>query len=104
MNQHPVARFLPPPPPGALAGGRATPYEQQHPLQARQQKSRRRRWMVLSCLGVIILLVAAVGIYMYGNRSTPSKTLDTASNAFKTRDFPTMYNQYSSNYQSQSCG
>jgi len=51
---------IPPPPPGALAGGRATPYEQQHPLQARQQKSRRRRWMVLSCLGVIILLVAAV--------------------------------------------
>ena len=92
---------IPPPPPGALAGGRAPLYEQQHPLQARQQKSRRRRWMVLSCLGVIILLVAAVGSYMYSNRSTPSKTLDTTCNALKTGDFPTVYNQFSSSYQSQ---
>jgi len=57
--------------------------------------------MVLSCLGVIILLAAAVGSYMYSNRSTPSKTLDTTCNALKTGDFPTVYNQFSSSYQSQ---
>ncbi len=93
-----------PPPPGVLAGGRATLYEQQHPLRASRQMSRRRRWMVLSCLGVIILLAVATGSYVYSNRSTPGKTLDTTCNAFKTGDFPTVYNQYSSSYQSQSGG
>src|SRR5712691_3831859 len=90
----------PPPPPGALAVGIAPPYEQ-HPLQARRQMSRRRRWIMLSCIGVIVLLVAVVGSYVYINRSTPSKTLDTVCNAFKTGDFPTVYTQYSRSYQSQ---
>jgi hypothetical protein len=57
--------------------------------------------MVLSCLGVIILLAVATGSYVYSSRSTPGKTLDTTCNAFKTGDFPTVYNQYSSSYQSQ---
>jgi hypothetical protein len=91
----------PPPPPDALIGGSATPVEQHLPLQARRQKSRRRRWIVLSCLGVILLLAAAVGGYSYSNRSTPGKTHDTVCNAFKTGDFPTVYNQYSSSYQHQ---
>ena len=91
----------PPPPPEALTGGSATPVEQHLPLQARRQKSRRRHWIVLSCLGVILLLAAAVGGYAYSNRSTPGKTLATVCNAFKTSDFPTVYNQYSSSYQNQ---
>jgi hypothetical protein len=102
-NAYRLRELIPPPPPGALSGDRATLYEQ-HPLQARQQKSRRRRWMVLSCLGVIVLLVAVVGSAMYSNRSTLSKTLDTTCNAFRTGDFPTVYNQFSSSYQSQSGG
>jgi hypothetical protein len=57
--------------------------------------------MVLSCLAVVLLLVAVVGSYVYSNRSTPGQALDTACNAFKTGDFPTVYNQYSSSYQSQ---
>ncbi len=89
-----------PPPPGVFAGGRATPHEQ-HPLRASRQKSWRRRWIVLSCLGVIVLLAVATGSYVYSNRSTPGKTLDTTCNAFKTGDFPTVYNQFSSSYQSQ---
>jgi len=91
----------PPPPPGVHTGGSAIPYEQQPPLQARRQKSRRKRWIVLSCLGLIVLLVAAVGSYAYSNRSTPGKTLATVCNAFKAGDFPTVYNQYSSSYQRQ---
>jgi len=74
---------------------------QHPPLQARQQKSLRRRWIVLSCLGVILLLLAAVGGYAYSNRSTANKTLDTVCNAFKSSDFPTVYNQYSTSYQHQ---
>ncbi len=100
-NAYRLIEPVAPPPPGALAGGRATSYEQHPPLRASQQKSRRRRWRVLSCLGVILLLVAAVGSYVYSNRSTPGQVLDTACNAFKTGDFPTVYNQYSSSYQSQ---
>src|SRR5215469_9401755 len=89
------------PPPGVLAGGRATPYEQHPPLRASRRKSVRRRWIVLGCLGVIVLLMAAVGSYVYSNRSTPGQALDTVCNAFRTGDFPTVYNQYSSSYQSQ---
>ncbi len=91
----------PPPPPFALADGRAAPYEQHLPLQARRHKSLRRRWMMLSCIGVIVLLVAIVGSYMYINRSTPSRTLDTVCYALKSGDYPTVYNQFSSSYQSQ---
>jgi hypothetical protein len=91
----------PPPPPDVLAVGRTTPYEQRPPLQTRRQKSRRRRWILLSCLGVILLILIAVGSYMYSNRSTPMKTLDTVCNAYKTSNYPTVYNQYSSNYQNQ---
>lgn len=90
----------PPPPPGALAVDGAIP-DEQHPLQAHRQKSRRRRWIMLSCLAIIVLLMAAVGSYAYSNRSTASKTLNTVCQAFKSGDFPTVYNQYSSSYQSQ---
>ena len=49
----------------------------------------------------LTLQLARCAIRGYSNRSTPSKTLDTACNALKTGDFPTVYNQYSSSYQSQ---
>lgn len=86
----------PPPPPDAFAVGIVPPYEQ-HPLPARRKKSR----IILICLAMIVLLIIAVGSYAYNNRSTPGKTLNTVCNAFKTGDFPTVYNQYSSSYQRQ---
>lgn len=97
----PTQPIIPPPPPGVLAVGIAPPFEQHPPLHARRQKSRRRPWIMLSCLAVIILLLAVVGSYVYSNRSTASTTLARVCNAFKTGDFPTVYNQYSSSYQSQ---
>ena len=65
-------------------------------IQGANMNSRKR-----SSLGAIVLLAAAVGTYMYSNRSTPGKTLATVCNAFKAGDFPTVYNQYSSSYQRQ---
>ena len=97
----PVALASTTPPPGAHSGVRATAYEEHPPLQARQQKNRPKRWIVLTCLGLLVLLAAAVGTYMYSNRSTPGKALATVCNAFKAGDFPTVYNQYSSSYQRQ---
>jgi hypothetical protein len=97
----PVVLASTPPPPGAQTAGKATAYEEHPPLQARRQKNRRRGWIVLSCLGLLVLLAAAVGSYMYSNRSTPGKTLAAVCNAFKAADFPTVYNQYSSSYQRQ---
>ncbi|MDQ2884463.1 MAG: SurA N-terminal domain-containing protein [Chloroflexota bacterium] len=86
----------PPPPPNTPAVGIAHPYEQQ-PLPARRKKS----WIIPICFALIVLLMIAVGSYVYSNRSTPGKTLNTVCNAFKNGDFPTVYNQYSSSYQRQ---
>ena len=60
-----------------------------------QKKSRLGLWIALI---VIVLLVAGgVGGYVYLNRSTPTKTLQTFCSALKSSppDYQTAYNQYS---------
>lgn len=91
----------PPPPPNLLYGGIANPYDNQLPLVTPRKKSRRGLWIILSSIGVILLLLIAVGGYIYANRSTPTKTLDTLCNAYKTGDFQTAYNLFSSHRQTQ---
>jgi uncharacterized membrane protein YvbJ len=59
---------------------------------------RQRRWITL---GLLLLILIAVGSFIYANRSTPSKTLDTFCNALKTGDSQTAYDLLSPNLQKQ---
>jgi len=67
-----------------------------------QKKSRLGLWIALI---VIVLLVAAGGVggYVYLNRSTPTKTLQTFCNALKASppDYQTAYNQFSARQRAQ---
>ena len=53
---------------------------------------------MLSIIGVVLLLVVAWGDYLYANRSTPTKTLNTLCDALKSHDYQTAYNQYLSSF------
>jgi hypothetical protein len=48
-----------------------------------------------------LLLLASVGAFVYLNRSTPTKTLQTACNASKSEDFETAYEQFSNAFKSK---
>jgi len=67
-----------------------------------QKRSRLGLWIALV---VIALLVGAGGVggYVYLNRSTPTKTLQTFCNALKASppDYPTAYNQFSVHQRAQ---
>ena len=66
-----------------------------------RKKSRLGLWIALI---VIVLLVAGgVGGYVYLNRSTPTKTLQTFCSALKSSppDYQTAYNQYSTRRKAQ---
>jgi FHA domain len=70
--------------------------------QQPQKRSRLGLWIALI---VIVLLVAAGGVggYVYLNRSTPTRTLQTFCNALKASppDYQTAYNQFSARQRAQ---
>lgn len=64
-----------------------------------QRKSRLALWIGLA---VIVLLVAAgIGFFLFQNRSSPGKALDSYCSALQSGDYQTAYNQLSSGLQSQ---
>ena len=90
----------PPPPPDASPAGVANPYEHA-PLQAPQQKGHRRRWIVLGIIVLVLLAAIVGGSIVYLNRSTPTKTAQTACDAYARGDYLTVYDQFSSDYKRQ---
>ena len=59
------------------------------------QKPKRRRGIVLSLVLIALLVIVAVGAYVYLNRSTPDKTITTYYSALVHNDFQTAYGQLS---------
>jgi uncharacterized membrane protein YvbJ len=87
----------PPPPLGQPSGARAdTSIPQLLPI-AQRPKSR-RGYIIALALAVLVVL-AAVGTYVYVNRSTPNNTLTTYCTALERGDYQTAYNQLSSGLQ-----
>ena len=84
----------PPPPFEHPSGARADSSASQLSPTAKRPKSRRRYIIALAL--VVLVILAAVGTYVYVNRSTPNKTLTTYCNALKAGDYQTAYNQLSS--------
>ncbi len=79
----------------------SSPYEPHPPLQAPQQKSHRRRWIVLGVIVLVLLAAIVGGSIVYLNRSTPTKTAQTACDAYAGGDYFTLYDQLSSDYKRQ---
>jgi NADH:ubiquinone oxidoreductase subunit 5 (subunit L)/multisubunit Na+/H+ antiporter MnhA subunit len=67
--------------------------EQQSPPLTTQTKNRRGYFIALALL--VLVVIAAVGTYVYLNRSTPDKTLTTYCDALKNGDYQSAYNQLS---------
>ncbi len=87
----------PPPPLDQLSGARAdtsTPRLLQTP-----QRSKSRRRYIIGLALVVLIVLAAVGTYVYVNRSTPNNTLTTYCTALESGDYQTAYNQLSSGLQ-----
>lgn len=72
-----------------------------YPAAAVQPQKRNRLGLWIALI-VIVLLVVAVGVggYVYLNRSTPTRTLQTFCNALKASppDYQTAYNQFSARH------
>jgi limonene-1,2-epoxide hydrolase len=54
---------------------------------------RRDRRFIFLGLGLLVVIALAFGGYIYFNRSTPDKTLDTFCSAMQKQDYQTAYNQ-----------
>src|SRR5437764_85583 len=80
--------FAPPPPPShiPLSGEKAS---------SSAQQPKRRRGFILSLVFIMLLVIVAVGAYIYLNRSTPDKTVTTYYSALVHEDFQTAYDQLS---------
>ena len=63
------------------------------------QKPARRRGLVLSLVIIALVVIIAVGTYVYLNRSTPDKTITTYYSALVHNDFQTAYGQFSTSAQ-----
>jgi uncharacterized membrane protein YvbJ len=59
------------------------------------QKPKRRRGLILSLITIMLVVIIAVGAYVYLNRSTPEKTVTTYYSALVHNDFQTAYDQFS---------
>lgn len=66
-----------------------------------RKKSRLGLWIAL--IVIVLLIAGGVGGYVYLNRSTPTKTLQTFCSALKSSppDYQTAYNQYSTRRKAQ---
>ena len=83
----------PPPPSGAPSREGAGFFGPQSPLLAPRPKKRRAYFIALAL--IILVVLAAVGAFVYLTRSTPDRTLATYCDALKNGDYPTAYNQLS---------
>ncbi len=63
------------------------------------QRPKRRRGLVLSLVLIALLVIVAVGAYVYLNRSTPEKTVTTYYAALVDGDYQTAYDQLSTTLQ-----
>lgn len=84
----------PPPPSGVPSSGERANSPELSPALAAQRPQRRRWYFIASALLVLLVLVA-VGTYVYLNRSTPDKTLTTYYGALIRGDYQTAYAQLS---------
>jgi uncharacterized membrane protein YvbJ len=84
--------FAPPPPPSHIppVGEKASPSG-----LTPAQKPKRRRGLIFSFVIIAILVIVAVGVYAYLNRSTPDKTVTAYYFALVHGDYQTAYNQLS---------
>lgn len=99
LSSSPYTAYGSTPPPPPYSSYMANPYEL--PLQP---KGGKRLWIILGIGGVVILLLVVAAGYIYFNQSpqsTPSKTLQAACDATKSRDYQAQYNLFSSSFQSQ---
>jgi hypothetical protein len=64
-----------------------------------EQVRRRDRRFILIGLGLLVVMILAVGGYFYFTRSTPEKTLDAFCYAIQGQDYQTAYDQLSNSLQ-----
>jgi uncharacterized membrane protein len=83
--------FAPPPPSHVPSSGEKA---SSSGLPAAQQPKRRRVY-ILALVFIVLLVIAAVGAYVYLNRSTPDKTISTYYAALIQGDYQTAYDQLS---------
>jgi zinc-ribbon domain len=83
--------FAPPPPPGVPEIASSS----ELPTAPRAQRPKRRRGYFLALALIVLLVLVAVGAYVYLNRSTPEKTLTTYYGALIRGDYQTAYDQLS---------
>ncbi len=79
--------LAPPPPPGVPAS--------ELPTAPSTQRPKRRRGYFIALALIVLLVLVAVGAYVYLNRSTPEKTLTTYYGALISGDYQTAYDQLS---------
>ena len=66
-----------------------------------EQVRRRDRRFILIGLGLLVVMILAIGGYFYFTRSTPEKTLDAFCNAIQGQDYQTAYDQLSNSLQNR---
>jgi hypothetical protein len=90
--------FAPPPPPHASSSGERANSPELPPAPSAQRPQRRRGYFIALAL-IVLLVLVAVGTYVYLNRSTPDKTLTTYYAALIHGDYQTAYDQLSTSSQ-----
>jgi zinc-ribbon domain len=86
--------FAPPPPPGVPSSGEIAS-SRGLPSAPPAQRPKKRRGYILAMVLLVLIVIAAVGAYVYLNRSTPDKTLTTYYAALTRGDYQTAYDQLS---------
>ena len=86
--------LAPPPPPGVPSSGEIAS-SSELPTAPRAQRPKRRRGYFIALALIVLLVLVAVGAYVYLNRSTPEKTLTTYYGALISGDYQTAYDQLS---------
>ena len=85
--------YAPPPPPSSYVSN--TEVKASPPGLPPAQIPKRRRGLVLSLVIIALVVIIAVGAYVYVNHSTPDKTITTYYAALVHNDFQTAYSQFS---------
>jgi len=87
----------PPPPPDIFSDEKARSTGTQSSSIAPRPKH--RRGYAIAVVLLVLVVIAAVGAYVYLNRSTPDNTLKTYYSALKSGDYQTAYAQLSTTAQ-----